>query len=1213
MIKKLCKLIPLLLALASLFAMPSTAQNVEKAHTAVNQFLDRIGGKGTAERFSIEVDKKLSDNGKDVFILSSDGAKPSVKGSSVIAVTTGINWYLNHIAHVNLAWNNLTTDLSSVELPVPQGEERHVCSADYRYYLNYCTFSYSMSTWTWDRWQKEIDWMALHGINMPLQIVGLDVVWYNLLTKDLGYSNTEAGKFIAGPCFQAWWGMNNLEGWGGPNPEWWYKRQAELCKKIVGRQKELGMQPVLPGYSGMVPSDIETKGYAAKNQGNWCAFVRPYILDPNSKAFGEISKKYYNRLKEVMGESEYYSMDPFHEGANTQGIDVPSAYKRIAEAMLNANAEAKWVIQYWQWSGAQYNVLNQVDKGKLIVLDLYSDGHTHFGEYRGHDAVYCMLPNFGGRTGTFGRLSKVITDYYNQCSQYPNIKGIGATPEAIEQVPVLYDALFELPWRGTAPDPKKWVEDYTVSRYGKENKNALSAWESLRQTVLNCPTALQGPQEAVLCARPALSVGSVSSWGGTDIFYNSQQVADAAFKLIEARGELSGENYNYDLTDVTRQTLTDYAYYLLKAINAAHTSGDKSAYAQRRDAFLGLFPDLDDLLGTNRLFMLGNWTQMARAIADEAGGTTKADKDWLELDNARTLISTWGARDNAEAGGLRDYSYREWNGMMKDYYYPRWKKFFENLDAGTSQPDWFSMDWNWAHTGGKIYSETPSGNAVDIAIGLLNKYFINIATSDTTTYHLYRYFDTDAQDEIVINAFRGKTLSFPVEALPEGMQETDASICIDINHDGVFSDSEKFIGLEADIPSKALVGKAKSVFSLSDGTSLTFSITLRDKINEPRTVSAKSEDESKGSVSIKGSETKSVESAEEVVMTATPTAGYDFYQWTNSEGQSVGNENPYTYYGAKAGEFTAHFLINKWGAPEEDLADMATIASYEQYVSTIASSTNGGKEETIYSTDECPKTLFHTSKLVNASAGSTISLHWKDTESNNGLAWCRLSAYADLNSDGDFDDDGEFLCVIGDKQSGNNTKLSDCKLDVLLPYEAPLGITHIRLRFDSSWKDGLDSKTDAMPAKAKTARMVYDIPVNIIAYSNTACTITVKSNDTKQGTVDASGQNETHTYAAGEEVVLRAYPSTGYKLSHWEDKYGRKVPEKWITGNTIRFQAPESGTYTAFFIDDPESSIHEVTASNPKGNKWYDILGRPITKGEGGVKISGKGEKVIGN
>lgn len=264
---------------------------------AIQDLLNRIGGEGTAKRFVTVVDESLAQNGKEVFVITAQGGKPCIKGSTTLAVTTGINWYLNHTARVNLTWNNLTQDLSQTALPVPAGEEKHVCNADYRYYLNYCTFSYSMSTWTWERWQQEIDWMALHGINMPLQIVGLDVVWYNLLTKDLGYTAAEANQFVAGPCFQAWWGMNNLEGWGGPNPEWWYKRQAALAQNILKRQRELGMQPVLPGYSGMVPSDIGKKGFTANNQGKWCTFTRPFILDPNSRDFATIRTNTISALK----------------------------------------------------------------------------------------------------------------------------------------------------------------------------------------------------------------------------------------------------------------------------------------------------------------------------------------------------------------------------------------------------------------------------------------------------------------------------------------------------------------------------------------------------------------------------------------------------------------------------------------------------------------------------------------------------------------------------------------------------------------------------------------------------------------------------------------------------------------------------------------------------------------------------------------------------
>lgn len=1140
-------------------AWPCAATETENP-TAVTALLTRVTN--AADRFETVLDDALAtSNGVDVFVITSKNGKPCIKGSSLSAITTGIGWYLNHYAHVNIAWNNLTADLSAASLPVPTTEETHTASVNYRYYLNYCTFSYSMSTWTWERWQQEIDWMALHGINMPLQIVGLDVVWKKLLTEDLGYTSDEANDFIAGPCFQAWWGMNNLEGWGGKNPDWWYTRQEALATKILTRERELGMQPVLPGYAGMVPSDIATKkGYTANNQGNWCYFTRPYILDPNSDAFAEVSQKYYARLAEVMGTSEYYSMDPFHEGANTDGIDVASAYSKIAEAMTTANSEGKWVIQFWQWSSDQYNVLSKVSKGKLIVLDLFSDAHTHFGDYNGHDAVYCMLPNFGGRTGLFGRLTKVMTDFYTQKSSHSNVKGIGATPEAIEQVPVLYDALFELPWRATKPNPQAWLADYATNRYGVANTNAQEAWEKLRNSALNCESSLQGPHEAVVCARPSLSVGSVSSWGGTDIFYDSQDVADAAAKLLAAKNDLSGENYSYDLTDVTRQALTDYAYYLLKGVNAAHTSKDETSYATRRDAYLQLILDLDELLSTNKNFMLGRWTQMARAIADETSGTTSADKDWLELNNARTLITTWGDYYPSEYGGLRDYSYREWAGMLKDFYYPRWQKFFNNLDNGTSLPSWFDNDWAWAHNTNTTYSysDTPTGSTTDVATKLFSKYFVDFVAS-SSAYHVYRHLETDARSSVSLTAYRGQTFTLPVSTLPEGVTATTS---IDFNNDGQITSDEQASGLSIAIPTTAVSGRVTARLTLSDGTIFTFYLTLKDVITEARTVTVQTADATQGTVAISGTTELSVTNTNEVTMTATPAAGYDFAGWTDAEGKTVSTDNTYTYYGAAAATFTATFVVNKWGTPTEDLSELSTIDSYGQYLASVGVSQNGGEEQTIYTASACPATLCQTTSSVKAPQGSKFNVHWKDM---GGMNYCRLSAYIDLNSDGDFDDDGELLAVVGDKESANNTALNDYTLSVLLPYDVPEGLTHLRLRFDGAWQTGQDATTGAMPAKATTKRMVYDVPVLVTTESATASTVTVQTSNTKHGTVDANGQPDTYTYAAGEEIVLRCYPTDDYAIDYWTDSYGRRVPTSWMDGNFLRFKAPESNTYTAYF------------------------------------------------
>lgn len=1184
---KSIKLFVVLLALACVQTLAAATQNPP----AVTALLNRIGGNGTADRFVTIVDESISSNGKEAFVITNQDGKPCIKGSNISAVTTGINWYLNHYAHVNLSWNNLTTDLSSKTLPVPTTDETHESSVDYRYYLNYCTFSYSMSVWTWDRWQKEIDWMALHGINMPLQIVGLDVVWRNLLVNDLGYTKDEANTFIAGPCFQAWWGMNNLEGWGGPNPDWWYTRQEDLAKKILARERELGMQPVLPGYAGMVPSNIESKkGYKANNQGNWCNFVRPYILDPNSTAFTEISALYYKRLEELMGTSEYYSMDPFHEGANTDGIDVASAYSKIADAMYKANSNGKWVIQFWQWNGAQYNVLDKVEKGKLIVLDLFSDAHTHFNDYKGHDAVYCALPNFGGRTGLFGRLSKIMTDFFTQKSTYSNIKGIGATPEAIEQVPVLYDALFELPWRSSAPDPKAWLAAYSTSRYGTANANAEEAWEKMRNSALNCQTALQGPHEAVLCARPNLSVDKVSSWGGTEIFYDAQDVLDAAYKMLQAKDELSGENYSYDLTDFARQALTDYGYYLLKGINEAATSNNATAYATRRDAYLQLILDLDALLNTNSNFMLGRWTNMARNIADEAKGTTESDKQWLELNNARTLITTWGENSNSEGAGLRDYSYREWGGMLKDFYYKRWKAFFDNRDNGTTLPNWFDNDRAWAHDASLSYSNQPTGNTADVATELFGKYFITVSPANASSRCFYRYISTDLGTALNVSATRGATYTFPT-TLPTGVT---ATLSIDFNNDGTFSEDETADRLTINVPTTAIATQVAARLTLSDGTTADFSILLKDNITTARTVSVNC-DNKQGSVAIEGSDALSVTNTEAVSIRATPAGSYDFKNWTDANGNVVSTANPYIYGGADAATFTANFVTNKWAMPKENLSEIGTIRDYSQYLKSLTFKQNNSDELNVYSTDECPSSLFHTTKMAEAAKGSEITLHWLGA---GGMGYTNLSAYIDLNSDGDFDDEGELIKVEGEKEK-QNPQLNDYTLKVLLPYYMPEGVTHIRLRLDGAWQKGYDAQTGAMPADNELMRMAYDVPVDILPQSSAPCTVTVKADDSGHGTADANGQPYTYTYKAGESVVLRAYPADGYRV-YWTDQYGRRIPQSWIEGNTIRFKASENGTYTANF------EVSDLTFGSWKFDYQYDDNGITLTK-----VLSGKGELTI--
>lgn len=810
---------------------------------AISDLLDRIGGIGTSQRFVTRLDENLLQKGKDRFVIGNRDGKPYVEGSSMTAIATGLNWYLNHDAHINISWNQLTADIASTSLPQATPTEK-TCDAIYRYYLNYCTFGYSMTSWTWDRWQKEIDWMALHGINMPLQIIGMEKVWKDFLIEDYGYSENDAENFVAGPAFIAWWGMNNLEGWGGTHDDAWYERQADLARKICQRERELGMQPVLPGFSGMVPSNFKEKtGNAIEAANKWCGFQRPAILDPTGSEFANAAKKYYARLQAVMGTSKYYSMDPFHEGGTISSGKYSEGYKAVFDAMnTNCGTDTKWVIQQWQWASYQTNCISAVPAGRLIVLDLFADGKPCFDSYNAYapqDAVFCTIPNFGGRSGFMGRLDNMSKNYFTFKTKYSNIKGIGTAPEAIESVPVVYDLLFELPWMSAAPNVTEWVADYATSRYGQLNANAQAAWENIHQSAMAFGAdAIQGPIEDVWAARPNLDANKVSSWGITIANASSiyttekrQKLINAFFTLLGESNSLSGSNYQYDLIETGSQVMADYAYDLLLGIKDAKSRRKTELYDQRKDAFMSLILSMNAFKGTHQMFRLGNWTQMARNAANEVVGATTATPDWYELQNARTIITTWGDQAQSENGGLRDYSYRSWQGLLKDYYYPRWEYFFNN-NCKAPAAGWFFSEWNWAHelegewgasakgtemkSNRTYYSPTPEGNTVEEADKLLQKYILAIEQNDKSTVYAYRALQTDLATSLTVSVEQGKALVMPI------LNNTD------IEASGLTARLKIALKQFDDltVPMDQATGTFNAEYSLSDGTSIKFKIQV---------------------------------------------------------------------------------------------------------------------------------------------------------------------------------------------------------------------------------------------------------------------------------------------------------------------------------------------------------------------------------------------------
>lgn len=673
------------------------------AATPIDGLLERID-KGASRKILTETVKA----DRDFFEISTRDGKPLVRGNNYVSIASGINWYLKYRLGVHLTWNSMHASLPAT-LPLVQGTERHDTDIKYRYYLNYCTLSYSMAFWDWKRWEQELDWMALHGINLCLDIVGTDVVWRNVLLK-LGYTKAEANEFVAGPAFQAWWLMNNLEGWGGPNSDNWYRQREVLQKHILKRMKELGINVCMPGYSGMVPHDAKQRlNLSVADPGKWNDYKRPAFLQPTDKRFSEIASLYYKEQEKLFGKADFYSMDPFHEGGNARGVDLQAAGKAIMSAMKKVNPKAVWVVQ--AWGACPYpDMIRNLKNGDMLVLDLYSENRPQWGDpsstwyrkegFNGHDWTYCMLLNFGGNVGLFGKIQHVIDEYYKaRQSQFAStLKGVGLTMEAIENNPVMYELVSELPWRDSKFSWKEWLHGYVEARYGNiNNDNVQQAWLLLAKSVYGAPAKLteQGCHESVLCARPALDVYQVSSWSEMEEFYNPDDVIKAARLMVEASHDVKANaNFRYDLVDITRQAIAEQSRLVYDEVVAAYKTKDREIFEHSTKKFLEILLQQDRLLSSMPDFMVGRWIKQARSL-----GWNASESDHYEW-NARVQITTWGNRDAAERGGLREYAHKEWSGVLRDFYYPRWKAYFdalaETLDGKPMREiDFYSMDEKW--------------------------------------------------------------------------------------------------------------------------------------------------------------------------------------------------------------------------------------------------------------------------------------------------------------------------------------------------------------------------------------------------------------------------------------------------------------------------------------------------------------------------------------
>ena len=726
-----------LAALLILCAVSSCSQADQSPDAAAARALAGRIIPGQARHFVFET---LPADSCDFFTLRSEGNKIVIGGNNANSMAVGLNYYLKYYCHVNIGWFAWDKGPMPKTLPQVGTPVRMEARVPERFFLNYCTYGYTMPWWGWKEWEHFIDWMALNGINLPLAITGQESVWYQVWTE-LGLSDEEVRSYFTGPAHLPWHRMLNIDRWGGPLPKSWLEGQEALQKQIVARERELNMRPVLPAFAGHVPPELQRiyPDAQIERMSDWAGFATedyPWFLDPEDKLFPEIQKRFLEKETALYGSDHIYGIDVFNEmiPKSWEPDYLGRVSKGVYASLAAADPEAIWLQMTWlfynerkYWfeddSDARVKAyLTSYPAEKSILLDYYCERMEVWRKtesYYGVPFIWCYLGNFGGNTflaGNIREIDQLIEGTFAEAG--PNFKGIGSTLEGFDCNPFMYQFVFEKAWNfpqhqdlGTYADHLAW------SRSGVTNEAAQEAWKELFEEIY-IQRSVPG-HSPVMNLRP--SFGRSSSYHSSVRFnYENEKLREVIAKLLEAGGQ--GPAYEFDIVNLTRQYLSNRFEQGFAAYKEAYENGDRDAMAACKDELLDSFDTLDQLLASQEYFLVGKWIADARKWGADA-----AEADFFET-NARNLLTSWGDRGNL----LTDYADRSWAGLVGTYYKPRWEMFFdavdEAMDAGEKfegvradelleKTKDFEYQW-WAERPGK-FAATPQGDPVELVSRIL--------------------------------------------------------------------------------------------------------------------------------------------------------------------------------------------------------------------------------------------------------------------------------------------------------------------------------------------------------------------------------------------------------------------------------------------------------------------------------------------------------------
>ena len=699
-----------------LLLAPALAAGADDSTRAAADVLNRLLGEKAR---GIRLEQIPADDGRDVYEFEANDGTLCVRGSSAVAICRGANDYLRatrlgmstrYGANLNLpaSWPNAAKTRTAAPYAIRQ-------------YYNVVSAGYVYPYWDWAQWEKELDYIAVHGFNTLMAPAATEAIAERVWRK-LGLAQAEIDAFYTGPAHLPWQRMGNLTQHDGPLPPSWHADQIAIQHKLLDRMRELGIEPIVPGFAGFVPPGIKRIHPQLKlHTALWGGFAKEkqsLMIPPSEPLFAEIEKLYVAEWQKEFGKCKYILVDSFNEmelpNTGRPATELLADYgEQTYKAIRDANADAIWVLQGWMlgyqrgiWNKDTVKaLLSRIPDDKILILDYAHDyncvfwcngaNYAVFDGFFGKPWAQGFVPNMGGKVAYTGLLSFYATHPAEtlKSPKKGRLAGFCLDPEGFENNEAVYELLADASWRTEAVDLDPWLEAYCQNRYGGYPAEMKKAWNLFRLTCYGSFTDHPhfGWQHGVcgygtVNRDPRFLLGVQAFLSCADSLKQSPLYrADAIEQAALALGLKADE------------------WFILAK------SGYASGHIEFGDKALAratqLLNDLDRLLESHPVHRLERWLDFTHK---HGGGD--AEKARYES-NARRLVTVWGPPVN-------DYSCRLWSGLTRDFYAPRMKRVLDSVKSG-KQFDRAAWEEQWVRGSGVSHIE-PFADPVAEAVRLVD-------------------------------------------------------------------------------------------------------------------------------------------------------------------------------------------------------------------------------------------------------------------------------------------------------------------------------------------------------------------------------------------------------------------------------------------------------------------------------------------------------------